>query len=188
MIDTLINYINSLDPVLMLFTCSILIVLESIIPILPLAIFIALNSLILGSFYGFIVSWASTCIGCFLSFYIVKKGFRKWFLKSTKNNQYINKIIPFINNIPFPNLAVLFAIPFMPAFALNIAAGISDMKKRKFIAVILLAKIVTVYFWGFIGTSLLESITNYKILLKLIVILYIVYMLSKAAMEKYKLD
>ena len=91
MIDTLINYINSLDPVLMLFTCSILIVLESIIPILPLAIFIALNSLVLGSFYGFIVSWVSTCIGCFLSFYIVKKGFRKWFLKYTKNNKSINK-------------------------------------------------------------------------------------------------
>lgn len=188
MINTLINYISFLDPFLMFFTCSILIVLESILPILPLAIFIALNSLVLGSFWGFLLSWASTCIGCFLSFYIVKKGFKNWFLKYTKNNKSINKIIPFINRIPFPSLAVLFAIPFMPAFALNIAAGLSDMKKRKFIATIFLSKMVTVYFWGFIGTSFFESVTDFKVLLKLLVILYIVYMLSRAVMEKYKID
>lgn len=184
----MINFISSLNPILMLFICSSLIILESMAPVLPLAIFIALNSFILGSYYGFLVSWISTCIGCFLAFYIVKKGIRKWFLKSSKNNQYINKIIPFINNVPFPNLAVLFAIPFMPAFALNIAAGLSDMKKRKFIAVILISKTVTVYFWGFIGTSFIESITDFKIIFKLVVILYIVYMLSKTVMEKYKID
>ena len=34
-----------------------IIVLESIIPILPLALFIALNMIVLGNFMGFILSW-----------------------------------------------------------------------------------------------------------------------------------
>lgn len=188
MINNLINYIGSLDPILMMFLCSFFVVIESIIPVLPLACFIALNSLLLGPFYGFLLSWISTCIGCFISFYFVKKCLRKWFLYFIKNNKHIDKIIPMINNIPFPNLVILFAIPFMPAFALNIGAGLSGMKKRKFLTAILLAKTVTVYFWGFVGTSFLESVTDIRILVKLIVILYIVYMLSKAVMENYKID
>lgn len=177
----IIDYINSLDPVLIFIVCTILIILESIIPVLPLAVFITINTMVLGPYIGFLVSWIATSIGCFISFYIVRKGFKSILDKHHKK-------IPIIDHIPFSKLVVIFAIPFMPAFALNIAAGLSKIKKRKFIATILISKISTVYFWSYIGTTLLESVTDIRVILKLVVILYIVYMLSKATTQKYKID
>ena len=46
----------------------IIVVIESIIPILPLAAFIALNMIVFGSILGFIISWIGTVIGCIISF------------------------------------------------------------------------------------------------------------------------
>ena len=117
----IIDYINSLDPVLIFIVCTILIILESIIPVLPLAVFITINTMVLGPYIGFLVSWIATSIGCFISFYIVRKGFKSILDKHHKK-------IPIIDHIPFSKLVVIFAIPFMPAFALNIAAGLSKIK------------------------------------------------------------
>lgn len=177
----ILDYINSLDPVLIFIVCTIFIILESIIPILPLAVFITINTMVLGPYLGFLVSWIATSIGCLISFCIVRKGFKSILDKHHKK-------IPVINHISFSKLVVIFAIPFMPAFALNIAAGLSKMRIRKFIATILISKISTVYFWSYIGTTLLESVTDIRVILKLVVILYIVYMLSKATTQKYKID
>ena len=46
----------------------ILIIMESIIPALPLSVFITLNMVAFGNFWGFIISWLSTILGCMLSF------------------------------------------------------------------------------------------------------------------------
>ena len=54
----------SLGPIAGVF----LIIIESMIPILPLAVFITLNMVSFGSFFGFLISWLSTVIGCMLSF------------------------------------------------------------------------------------------------------------------------
>ena len=50
----------------------LLIILESIIPILPLAVFIAFNMFAFGNIWGFLISWISTIIGCILSYLVFK--------------------------------------------------------------------------------------------------------------------
>ena len=45
-----------------------LVILESIIPALPLGVFIALNINAFGLIIGIIISWLSTCFGCYLAF------------------------------------------------------------------------------------------------------------------------
>ena len=96
----IIDYINSLDPVLVLVLCSIIIIMESIIPVLPLAVFITINTMILGPYIGFLVSWIATSIGCLISFYIVRKGFKSMLDKHHKK-------IPIIDNIPFSKLVII---------------------------------------------------------------------------------
>ena len=51
----------------------LLIILESMIPILPLAVFIALNIMTFGSLFGFLISWIATVIGCMISFTLCRK-------------------------------------------------------------------------------------------------------------------
>ena len=41
-----------------------LVVLESMIPVLPLGVFVALNVITFGSFFGFLISWVATITGC----------------------------------------------------------------------------------------------------------------------------
>ena len=69
-------------------------------------------------------------------------------------------------------------MPFTPAFLVNIAAGLSKIETKKFILAILIGKIFMVYFWGFIGVSLIESLKNPFILLKVLILLIIAYIVS----------
>ena len=88
----------------------------------------------------------------------------------------------------FSNLVLLIAIPFTPAFAINIVAGISEMSIKKFLPAIVLGKTFMVFFWGYIGTSLLESIKNPLILIKVLAMLLTAYIVSKIVNKKFKLD
>ena len=47
-----------------------LIIIESFIPVLPLSVFVALNTHTFGLLPGILMSWVSTCIGCFISYSI----------------------------------------------------------------------------------------------------------------------
>ena len=50
----------------------VFILIESILPILPLSVFITLNFMTFGSFWGFVISWVFTVVGCMFSFWILK--------------------------------------------------------------------------------------------------------------------
>ena len=71
-IDTLItNLLSVLGNFGAVLGC-VFILFESIIPILPLSVFITLNFMTFGTFIGFLISWIFTVLGCMLSFYIFK--------------------------------------------------------------------------------------------------------------------
>ena len=68
-------------------------------------------------------------------------------------------------------------MPFTPAFMVNIVAGLIKMDFKKYFIALLFGKIALVYFWGFIGTSFIESIQNPVILFKIVVIMGCTYLL-----------
>lgn len=164
------------------------IVVESIIPILPLSVFITVNFIVFGSFIGFIISWIFTIIGCIISFMIFKHRYKEKFEKKIRNKKYVEKLIVWLETAKFQHLVVLVAIPFTPAFLFNIAAGLSKMTFRKFFFVILIGKIFLIYFWGFVGTALLESLTNPVAMVRVIVLTLIAYLLSSFVNKKFGLD
>ena len=160
---------------------------ESIFPIMPLAVFITVNFLTYGPIIGFLISWIFTVLGCMMSFFLFRKGVQGWFEHLTKDRQRLNNLMIKFNNISVAELAVLIAIPFTPAFLVNIAAGLSNMPKKKFIIALLIGKIGLVYFWGYIGTSLVDSLKNPIILLKIAIILLLTYIVSKLLKKFLKL-
>ena len=184
MIDVLINMLGVWGPLL---GCIFMIV-ESIIPILPLAAFITLNFLAFGNILGFLISWICTIIGCFLSFWMFDKGFKNIFEKKLRNKSAVNKLMNIIDNIKFEQLVTLLAIPFTPAFAVNIAAGLSDMKYSKYLKALIIGKAFMVYFWGFVGTSLIQSLTNPIALIKVVVIMIVAFVASRLINKILKID
>ena len=175
--DLINNLIGMLGSAGAILGCLFILV-ESILPILPLSVFITLNFMTFGKFFGFLISWICTIIGCMLSFYIFKNGLSLKLYNRFKNNKKLVKVMHSIENMSFRKLVVLIAIPFTPAFLVNISAGISRMDTKKFFWAIVIGKISLVYFWGYIGVSLIDSIRNPMILIKVVILLIIMYLIS----------
>lgn len=184
-IDTTLQGMGVWGPIVGCF----FILIESMVPVLPLFVFITLNFLAFGNILGFIISWVFTCIGCFISFLLFRCKVQTWLFKRIKKKGIISEYtIDVITNLKFEQLTTIIAIPFTPAFLVNIAAGLSKMSYKKFLGALLIGKIFLVYFWGFVGVSLIESIKNPIYLVRVGILLAIAYALSKIISKKFKIE
>lgn len=183
-IMTLVNNSTIYGP---LFAC-LLIFIESMLPVLPLFVFITIVFIAYGYGLGFLISYILTCLGCFLAFFLCRKILKVFFEKRVRKIEHFDKIMVRIDKMKLSSLVLLLAIPFTPAFLINIAAALSDMSFKKFSTAIIIGKISLVFFWGFIGTSLIESLKNPKIIIIIMVMLLVSYLLSKFATKKLEIE
>lgn len=183
LINNLLNLLGSWGALL----GCVFILFESIIPMLPLSLFITLNFMTFGNIIGFIISWIFTVLGCMMSYYLFKSAVSEKRLSKFKENNTLKKVINVIENMNFTSLVNLIAIPFTPAFAINIAAGICRVPKRKFLLALMLGKISLVYFWGFVGVGLIESLKNPSKLIGVVILIVIVYIISYILSKKLKI-
>lgn len=185
--NLIIDIINSVS-VYGIVLNGLLIIIESIIPPLPLGVFITVLFVNYGKLLGFFMAWCLTIIGCLISFYIFKKFFKNPTDKYLRKYKNIDKYITLVDNIKFSNLVLILSIPFTPAFLVNITAGISKVDITKFLPAILIGKIPLVLFWGYIGTSLLESLRNPTTIIIVILLVSFAYFFSKIVNRKLKID
>ena len=80
-VNNTVNYIQLYGP----WLGFLIIILESILPFLPLFVFIALNVEAFGFIFGFILSWAATIVGCLISYFFFKS------LVGKRVDKYINR-------------------------------------------------------------------------------------------------
>lgn len=168
----------------------ILILLESFIPVLPLGVFVALNVNAFGGVLGLSLSWMATCLGCFIS-YIFFSFLSERFLDKIlprKTLKKVSKALDKFSNISFSNLVLVISLPFTPAFLVNIICGIARVKKRKFLFAIFIGKIFMITFWGYIGKSLLESVTDINTIIVVSLMLVVAYFISKVVSKKVDLE
>lgn len=179
------SFISTHSILLSILVGMFIVLLESIIPVLPLSVFIAINVIAFGPILGFIISWCGTMIGCIISYFIFNRisliTYKK--ISNKKNIDFIRKI----DNIKFTNLVLIMAMPFTPAFTINIAAGLSEMKFKKYFLALICSKVFIVYFWAFISTTFLESITNIKVIIEILILILGAFILSKIVNKKYNL-
>ncbi len=166
----------------------LLIVLESIIPILPLFVFISIVFIAYGYVFGFLIAYILTIVGCIISFILVRKLLTKHFDRKLRKKMKIDKLMKKIDKMKLSTLSLIIAIPFTPAFLINICAALSKMEFKKYFYSLLIGKISLVFFWGFIGTSLLESLKNPKILIIIVIMLILAYIISRIVTKKLDID
>lgn len=187
-LDTIINEfllnIGIYGPILGCFC----ILIESIVPILPLFVFITINFLVFGNVVGFLISWFFTVLGCILSFFLFRSKIKNWFDKKIKNQEKLKKVMRVVTKVKLEQLTSIIAVPFTPAFMVNIAAGLSKMSFKKFLVALLIGKIFLVLFWGFVGTSLIQSLTHPIALLKVVLLVLMAFLVSKCINKKFALE
>lgn len=185
--DSIMNFITELGPYGPILAC-ILIGLESIFPIIPLFVFITFVFLAFGRVLGFIIAYIFTVLGCILSYYLVKKYFSDYANRKFGNKPIFTKSINYVKKLNIQKITVLLSIPFTPAFMVNIAAGIAKMNFKKFFISILISKVFLVYFWGEVGTSLIESFKNPEALIRVVLMVAIAYFFTLIIKKIFKLD
>lgn len=167
----------------------LIVYIDSIIALIPLAVFLALNLIAFGNVLGFLISYIATICGCltsyYLFYYLANTKFIKKILASKRLK--LDSLTNTIKNITLSRLTVILAIPFAPAFLINIVAGLTKIEKRKFYISLFISKLFIVYFWGFIGKSLLESFTDLKTIITIVIFLIIFYLISKLLEKKFKI-
>lgn len=180
-IDTTLQNMGLWGPIAACFFITI----ESMVPILPLFVFITIIFIAFGNIWGFLIAWFFTCWGCFLSFWLFRKKVQTFWYRKIKEKGIISKdTMAKITSLKVEQLATIIAIPFTPAFMINIICGLSKMSSKKFILALLIGKVFLVYFWGFVGVSLLDSIKHPHNLVIVGVMLGSAYLVSKLVNKK----
>lgn len=167
---------------------SLLVILEGVFAFLPLFVFVTINFMTLGPFFGTIISWICTVIGCMLTFFLFRKGVREIFYRFIDDKEQIKKFMKIVDNIKFSHLVLLMAIPFTPSFFVNLGSGLSKIKIKKFFYALLISKLFTIIFWGCVGTTLIQSLTNPLAFLKVLLLVVIAYLISLVVNKKFKFD
>ena len=177
-VGNVMNDLGAFAPVLACF----LIIIESIFSILPLSLFIAINAYYMGYIPCFIISYVLTCVGCYISYSFCSNKLDK------TEHRKLKRFTKQIQKLKLEELSLIIAMPFTPAFLVNIASGLAGIDKKKFIISILIGKISLVLFWEFIGTSLIESINNPVTLIKICLIMLIAFIISKIVSKKLRME
>jgi len=164
--------------------------IECLIPVLPLSVFIALNVNAFGFFMGVLISWIATCLGCVTCYYLYiflgDRLTKKFITKRTYNK--IKDKVDMFRDISFSKLVLVITVPFTPSFLINLLAGLSHMKKEKFFLGLLVGKIFTIIFWGYIGKTFIESLTDIKALIYIGVTLIVAFIISKIVTKKFGIE
>ncbi len=185
-VDELVNYMISFGPL----GGFLLLILEPFVAVLPLGVVVGLNILSFGKVWGFLLSYVAAITGCMLSFMIfrqfVKDKYIKWFSKD--NQKKIEKWMHKLSDIKLTTLAVLFAIPLTPAFLVNIAGGLSDISYKKYLMALIVGKPAMLLFYSYITVSLVESINNPIILIRVVILIVVTYIIGKVIEKMVKVD
>lgn len=167
-----------------------LVFIECFIPALPLSVFVALNVNAFGVFVGILTSWIATCTGsllCYLLFSFLEEKVISKMIKG-KTREVIRKGIDRFKTIGFSELVLIITLPFTPSFLINILSGLAGVSKEKFVSALLIGKVFIVIFWGYIGKSFIESLTDFKSIIYILVALSIAYIVSKFVSKKMNIE
>ena len=170
------------------FVCCLLIIIEPLLPILPMFIFVTLNLYIFGYVIGFLLSYICSVLGCLVFYIVINKLFYKKAKKFYTKKKNINHLMNKYKNMKFETLTTIISLPFTPGLMINLFAALSDMSIKKYMSAEIIAKIFITIFWGFIGVILIKCFENPKYIIVILIMLLCGYLLSKLVNKKYNLN
>ncbi|MFJ8261792.1 TVP38/TMEM64 family protein [Rummeliibacillus sp. NPDC094406] len=134
--------------------------LESFLPFLPLAAFVVANASAYGLWWGFLFSWVGAVLGSYCVFLIIRKFGKSRILRFVTERNTVKKLIHWVEYQGFTPLFILLCFPFTPSALVNIVAGLSNLKKKRYLITIMLAKFVMIFIISWIGSDLRALVTN----------------------------
>lgn len=134
-----------------IFSGFFLVILESLIPILPLFVIVVLNINSFGFILGFLISYAATVSGSYILFIVIRKLFRRRAQQYIRKRRQLRKWLNFLNRNSFVFLFIMLALPFTPTSLMNVLAAIADIKRVAYLYILLGAKLFMILSMAAVG-------------------------------------
>ena len=132
--------------------------------------------------------WLIVCLVYSFIFFNLLETKLLYKLVKSKTAKKVDEQIHKFNKIKFQSLVLILTLPFTPSCLINLLAGVSSMSKEKYLSAILVGKAFMITFWGYIGKSFIESLTDIKALIYIGVILLLAYIISKIVSKKMNIE
>lgn len=123
--------------------------IQVVIPIIPGVIGCTAGGALFGAWAGFAYNYIGICSGSFIAFFLARKYGIK-LVRLLVSEKHYNKYMPWLTGKTLIILLwICILLPLAPDDALCYLAGLSTIKKRQFIPIILIGKIFLIAFYSF---------------------------------------
>jgi uncharacterized membrane protein YdjX (TVP38/TMEM64 family) len=158
--------------------------LESIIPILPIFIFIAGNAAAYGLWWGFLFSWIGAFLGSIVVFVVIRKFQHIKLIRYFQTHKRVKPFMKWIDRHGFGPIFIVQCFPFSPSAFLNVVAGMSGMKFYQYALAVFLGKMVMVFIVSYIGHDIFSLIHNPVQLIFILAVIFLLWLTGKQLEKK----
>ncbi|OBR62453.1 hypothetical protein A7K91_02225 [Paenibacillus oryzae] len=128
--------------------------MKSFVPPLPTMVIIGLNAAVYGLWQGFLYSWIGIVSGCLTTFMLVRKASNLRYVQRWRQKPKVQKALHWARRNAFSYVFVLSLFPMGPFVAVNVAAAVSGMTVRSYLAALLPGKAIMIFYVSYIGYDL----------------------------------
>lgn len=158
--------------------------LEAFLPFLPLVVFVVANATSHGILLGFLYSWLGTVLGSYSVFLVVRRFGKYPKLQRFIRKEKVQKLIRWVDMRGLGPLFVLLCFPFTPSVLVNIVAGLSNIKKKYYLFVLMAGKFVMIITISVLGSDVTSLLQNPVKLVGVIVAIIALWFVGKAVEKR----
>ncbi|WP_010676512.1 TVP38/TMEM64 family protein [Bacillus timonensis] len=160
-------------------------IVVSIFGVLPSVFITAANLLVFGIWKGTLISFSGEALGAILSFWLYRKGFKRFIDKRKHKSLLIRKLLSAKGKDAFMIILLLRLFPFIPSGVVTFTAAIGEVSFIVFLIASSLGKIpsllIEVYSVHHVTSGTMEG----KIVLTIVSIVGILYILAKLVKKEH---
>lgn len=153
--------------------------LESLLPFLPLVLFVAGNAAAYGFLFGFLYSWIGAVSGSLLVFTIIRRLARQRFIGFIARHPKVLPMLAWFERHGFGMIFLLLCFPFTPSSLINVVAGLSKINVWTFSLAVIMGKMVMISVVSFVGHDIVSLIKQPVLLSALLVATVVLWLFGK---------
>lgn len=182
--ETLFHSFRILGPVAPILLAMV----ESFIPVLPLVAIVTLNVAAHGMVLGFLYSWIGSSLGSTVVFLFWRRLIKPFILRFAARHPKVTKAREWVNGIKWQALFFIIIMPFTPSSFVNFAIGVSDFDEKKYIRIMVTAKIIMLILLSLFGQSVVQALKNPAFIIVAGLLALALFLISKYIKHKNNLD
>ncbi|WP_163858038.1 TVP38/TMEM64 family protein [Paenibacillus elgii] len=133
---------------------ALLVVLQTLFPVVPFVLVAGANVLIFGLWRGFLVNYVFACLGAFIAYYTARNYGRAWVQAKLAKYDFIEQWSGRLERHGLWYIAASRIIPVIPSFGINLSAAVMKVKPRDFVIGTLIGKAPMIFLESVIGHDL----------------------------------